>query len=96
MSQFNKITIFATNVAEHCCVFRGLPCSSLCFSLGGRFWQKLFEIFQEVGIWMKKLCHLSIDILNWLGLALICLQNLKKLFIDLGLMAIAVLLAPSG
>lgn len=31
---------------------------------------------------MEKLCDLSINILNGFGLALVCLQNLKKLLVN--------------
>ena len=67
---------------------------SLCsggFSLCSRFRQELLEVLKKIGCGVEQGCNLSVDVLYWFRLPLICLQDLKKLLINLWLVLEAVL-----
>ena len=86
------IVRLAADVAQHCCVFRSLPCRSLSFGLCRRLWEELFEVFEKIRCRTEQLSDLRIDILNRLRLALVGLQDLKKLLVDLWLRSKTVLI----
>ena len=66
------VTGLAANIARlHC--LRGLACSRLLLGVCCRLWQELFEILQQIGCSVEELGHLSVDVLNGLRLALVCL-----------------------
>lgn len=56
-----------------------------------RLGQKLFKVFEQVGRSVEKVSHLSVNVLNWLGLSLIRLQNFKELLVDVRLLCKSVL-----
>lgn len=85
------MTGLASNVAQYGRVLSRLSRSGLRFGLRCRFWQELFEVFQQIGSRVKEMSHLSVDVLDGLGFTLISLQYLQKLLVDVGLIGEAVL-----
>jgi hypothetical protein len=46
----------------------------LCPVLSSRLWQELLEVLQKIRRAAKQSCHLGVNVLNGLGLALVGLQ----------------------
>jgi hypothetical protein len=77
---------FITSVALCCLIllgfFRGFRCGC-SFCLSSRFWEELFEVFEQIRSSIEEMRDLRVDVLYRLRFALIGLKNLEKLFIDL-------------
>ena len=82
----------ASDVAHHDGVLLLLSCGGGGLGMSGRLWQKLFKVFKQVRGRIKKPSDLAIDILYGLRLALVSLQDLQKLLVDVGLCGEAVLM----
>jgi hypothetical protein len=61
------------------------------FALRCRFRKELLKVFQQVCRRLEESSNLGIDVLNGLRLALICLQDFKKLLVNIGLSSEAIL-----
>ena len=77
---------FITSVTLWCLIllgfFRGFGCCC-SFGLSSGFWEELFEVFKQIRSSVEEMRDLRVDILYWLRFALIGLQNLEELFVDL-------------
>ena len=80
--------MISSDIANH-----GLVRSSTSSSLRlcRRFWQELFEVFEQIRGSVKKLCDLSINVLDRFRLSFVGLQDVKKLLVRLGLLDKAIL-----
>lgn len=61
------------------------------FGLGGRLWQELLEVFQQIGGRFKQSGDLRVDFLDRFGLSLVRLEDLKELLVDVWLGSKAIL-----
>jgi hypothetical protein len=64
--------------------------------LSSRFWQKLLEIFQQIWSATEQVGDLRIYVLNRLRLALVCLEDFEKLFVNIWLLGKPILIKRSA
>lgn len=80
------------DVAEHILFLSSLP-GLRSPMLSCRFRQELLEVLEQVRCRVEELRHLCVNILDWLGLTLVRLQDLQELLVDVRLGCKAVLRA---
>ncbi len=84
------ISCVRADIAEHGSILRSLPCGH-GFGVSCRLGEELFEIFKQVWCLIEQKSDLRVNFLNGLRLALVCLQDLQELLIDVWLTGISCL-----
>ena len=66
-------------------------CTALFLVRGGGFGEELLEVFEEVGRCLEETGYLCVDVLDGLAFALVGLQDLEELLVDVWLLGEAIL-----
>ena len=82
---------FCARAAQRESILARDSCKIFVLVCCGRLGEKLLEVFKKVWRSLKQTSDLGIDVLDWLRLSLICLQNLKELLIDVWLLGETIL-----